>query len=150
MAARTKAGSHSSVGLPPWPDRASIMAVRCEGRALRHPAAALPALIASRSERGRRHAVGSDHLPAATARPVVTGPRMTYMTCSQRLCLLSAAIVAVTFATSASAKPQPMPTMEAHAPLDVQVSNGTTRLARQPSCIWGRRLHSPHATACWP
>lgn len=101
------------------------MAVRCERRALRQPAAALPALIASRSERGRHHAVGSVHLPAATARPVVMGPRMTYITYFQRLCLLSAAIVAVTFATSVAAKPQPTPTMEAHAPQDVQLSNGT-------------------------
>lgn len=125
MAARTKAGARSSVRLPPWHDRAWIMAFGREERALRHPAAALFALIALLSERSRRSAVSSDHLPAATARPVVMGPRMTYITYSQRLCLLSAAIVAVTSATSAAAKPQPTPTMEAHAPQDVQLSNGT-------------------------
>lgn len=50
---------------------------------------------------------------------------MTYFTYSQRLCLLSAAIVAVTLVSSAAAKPQPPPTNEAHAPLDVPLSHGT-------------------------
>lgn len=46
---------------------------------------------------------------------------MTYMAYSQRLCLLSAAILAVTFATSAAARPQPTPTMEARSPLDLRL-----------------------------